>query len=117
MAGASGRLSGHLSGRLSVTPATGTELLAAIPDLARLRMSVFRDFPYLYAGSAEYEERYLRTYAQAPGALVVLARDGGRVVGLVSHVAELKQRIPAQLHVLKGRAGSTVRFVNQLQRV
>lgn len=44
-------------------------------------------------------------------------RDGGRVVGLVSHVAELKQRIPAQLHVLKGRAGSTVRFVNQLQRV
>ncbi|GAB3532375.1 SMC family ATPase [Arthrobacter tecti] len=44
-------------------------------------------------------------------------RDGGRVVGLVSHVPELKQRIPAQLHVLKGRTGSTLRFVDQLQRV
>ncbi len=44
-------------------------------------------------------------------------RDGGRVVGLVSHVAELKQRIPAQLHVSKGRAGSSVSFVNQLERV
>lgn len=44
-------------------------------------------------------------------------RDGGRVVGLVSHVPELKQRIPAQLHVLKGRSGSTLRFVDQLQRV
>lgn len=44
-------------------------------------------------------------------------RDGGRVVGLVSHVAELKQRIPAQLHVSKSRTGSTLRFVNQLQRV
>lgn len=44
-------------------------------------------------------------------------RDGGRVVGLVSHVAELKQRIPAQLHVTKGRAGSTVRFLDQLERV
>ena len=44
-------------------------------------------------------------------------RDGGRVVGLVSHVAELKQRIPAQLHVSKERTGSTLRFVNQLQRV
>lgn len=44
-------------------------------------------------------------------------RDGGRVVGLVSHVPELKQRIPAQLHVLKGRGGSSVRFVNQLERV
>ncbi len=35
-------------------------------------------------------------------------REGGRVVGLVSHVAELKARIPAQVHVRKGRAGSTL---------
>jgi exonuclease SbcC len=35
-------------------------------------------------------------------------RDGGRAVGIVSHVAELRQRIPAQLHVVKGRAGSHV---------
>ncbi|MCU1675168.1 MAG: exonuclease, partial [Frankiales bacterium] len=33
-------------------------------------------------------------------------REGGRVVGLVSHVAELRQRIPAQVHVRKGRSGS-----------
>jgi len=33
-------------------------------------------------------------------------REGGRVVGLVSHVAELRQRIPAQVQVRKGRAGS-----------
>ena len=37
-------------------------------------------------------------------------RDGGRVVGLVSHVAEMKQRIGAQLQVLKGRNGSTLRI-------
>ncbi|WP_460842974.1 SbcC/MukB-like Walker B domain-containing protein, partial [Nocardioides marmoraquaticus] len=35
-------------------------------------------------------------------------RDGGRVVGLVSHVAELRARVPAQLEVRKGRHGSTV---------
>jgi exonuclease SbcC len=35
-------------------------------------------------------------------------REGGRIVGLVSHVAELKQRIPAQVHVRKGRTGSTL---------
>jgi DNA repair exonuclease SbcCD ATPase subunit len=35
-------------------------------------------------------------------------REGGRVVGLVSHVADLRQRIPVQLRVDKGRAGSTV---------
>lgn len=37
-------------------------------------------------------------------------RDGGRVVGLVSHVGEMKQRITNQLQVVKGRHGSTVRI-------
>jgi DNA repair protein SbcC/Rad50 len=36
-------------------------------------------------------------------------RAGGRIVGIVSHVTELRQRIPAQVHVAKGRHGSHVR--------
>ena len=35
-------------------------------------------------------------------------RDGGRAIGIVSHVAELRQRIPMQLRVEKGRDGSRV---------
>jgi exonuclease SbcC len=35
-------------------------------------------------------------------------REGGRIVGIVSHVSELRQRIPARIHVRKGRHGSTV---------
>jgi exonuclease SbcC len=35
-------------------------------------------------------------------------REGGRIVGLVSHVAELRQRIPAQVQVVKTRTGSDV---------
>ncbi|GAA3459749.1 SMC family ATPase [Saccharothrix longispora] len=35
-------------------------------------------------------------------------RAGGRVVGLVSHVEELRQRIPTRLRVRKARAGSTL---------
>jgi exonuclease SbcC len=35
-------------------------------------------------------------------------RDGGRVVGLVSHVAELRNRVPSQLEVRKARQGSTL---------
>ncbi|MBO9521117.1 MAG: SMC family ATPase [Nocardioidaceae bacterium] len=38
-------------------------------------------------------------------------RDGGRVVGLVSHVPELRSRITTQLEVVKGRDGSTLRAV------
>jgi exonuclease SbcC len=36
-------------------------------------------------------------------------RDGGRTVGIVSHVTDLRQRIPVQLRVEKGRTGSHVR--------
>jgi exonuclease SbcC len=36
-------------------------------------------------------------------------RDGGRAVGIVSHVAELRTRIPAQLQVRKARTGSTLK--------
>lgn len=35
-------------------------------------------------------------------------REGGRVVGVVSHVAELRQRIPAQVEVRKTRSGSNL---------
>ncbi len=35
-------------------------------------------------------------------------RAGGRVVGLVSHVEELRQRIPTRLRVHKARSGSTL---------
>jgi exonuclease SbcC len=33
-------------------------------------------------------------------------REGGRVVGVVSHVTEMRHRIPTQLRVVKGRRGS-----------
>ncbi|MFF3244037.1 AAA family ATPase [Streptomyces sp. NPDC002870] len=37
-------------------------------------------------------------------------RERDRSVGIVSHVADLRRRIPAQLEVVKGRQGSTVRL-------
>jgi len=35
-------------------------------------------------------------------------REGGRAVGIVSHVTELRARIPQQLHVIKTQAGSRI---------
>ncbi|MFJ4410261.1 AAA family ATPase [Streptomyces sp. NPDC088910] len=37
-------------------------------------------------------------------------RERDRAVGIVSHVADLRHRIPAQLRVVKGRDGSSVRM-------
>ena len=60
---------------------TGERLKALLPDLARLRITVFRAFPYLYDGSLAYEERYLRTYVQAADSVIVGAFDGETVIG------------------------------------
>jgi GNAT superfamily N-acetyltransferase len=60
---------------------TGERLKAHLPDVARLRIEVFRDFPYLYDGNLDYEARYIASFAASPNALVVAAFDGDAVVG------------------------------------
>lgn len=60
---------------------SGDALKQYIPELASLRIEVFRDFPYLYDGDTEYEARYLQTYIQCPESVIVLAFDGDKVVG------------------------------------
>jgi exonuclease SbcC len=39
-------------------------------------------------------------------------REGGRLVGIVSHVAELRQRIPTRVHVRKHETGSSLELVS-----
>lgn len=58
----------------------GPEVGAVLDDLARLRIAVFRDWPYLYDGDLAYERRYLDLYTN-PRAIVVGAYDGDRMVG------------------------------------
>ncbi|HEC58374.1 hypothetical protein LCGC14_0946630 [marine sediment metagenome] len=60
---------------------SGEQLVRYIPELAQLRIQVFRDWPYLYDGDLAYEEKYLQTYIQAPDSVIVLAFDGDKVVG------------------------------------
>jgi hypothetical protein len=62
---------------------SGTDLLPYIPELARLRIEVFRDFPYLYDGTIEYEQKYLQTYIDHPDSVIVLAfdNDDNAIVG------------------------------------
>lgn len=57
---------------------------AALEDLARLRIAVFRDWPYLYDGSLDYERRYLRHFLDSPDAVLVVARDGEAIVGVAT---------------------------------
>jgi len=70
-----------MSDSITVQSFTGEGVAQYIPNVARLRIEVFREFPYLYAGSMEYEEKYLQTYINSPESVIVIAFDAGQVIG------------------------------------
>lgn len=87
---------------MDVRRLTQAETEAAFDDLARLRIEVFRDFPYLYEGDVDYERRYLATYMASPGAVVIGALDEGVLVGaataspLADHFEEFAEPFAAR---------------------
>ncbi|WP_114963285.1 GNAT family N-acetyltransferase [Tritonibacter mobilis] len=66
---------------LRIETLTGATLAAALDDVARLRIEVFRAWPYLYDGDLAYERDYLQSYRDSAGAVVVGAFDADRLVG------------------------------------
>ena len=69
---------------LRIERLSGKSIERYLPELARLRVTVFREFPYLYDGNQEYEEKYLATYVDVPDSVMVLVWDGATVVGASS---------------------------------
>jgi len=66
---------------LTIETLKSAQLTSALGALAELRIAVFRAFPYLYDGDLDYERKYLKRFSQAKGAVIVVARDGERIVG------------------------------------
>lgn len=59
----------------------GQAIASVSDDLARLRITVFRDYPYLYEGTPEYEKEYLKTYANADSSFLFAIYDQNKMVG------------------------------------
>ncbi len=66
---------------VTVESLTGDAIDAVIPEIAALRIAVFRAFPYLYDGDLDYEHAYLAALGSSARSVIVVARDGGRIVG------------------------------------
>lgn len=58
-------------------------VLDYLDQLAGLRLTIFREYPYLYDGQLEDEHQYLAGYA-AQGGDVLLALDGEQVAGAIT---------------------------------
>ena len=86
---------------IQVLRVTGTDMLPWLEHVARLRIAVFRDFPYLYDGDMAYEREYLQALSHAAGGVLVLALDAagapvGASTGMPLIEAEEAIRVPFQ---------------------
>lgn len=66
---------------MKVETLNGTALSEALDDIARLRIAVFRDWPYLYEGTMENEHSYLQAYEMSERAIALAVYDGDWLVG------------------------------------
>ena len=66
---------------LRIETLSGEAMKPHIETLARLRIAVFREFPYLYDGDPANEQVHLSHFARSPGAGLVVAFDGSEPVG------------------------------------
>lgn len=69
---------------LMIEARTGEALAALIPQMAQLRITVFREWPYLYEGTLDYERGYMSRFIEAPDHVAVCAFDGDRLVGVAT---------------------------------
>lgn len=87
---------------LSLRVFTGEEARAYLEPIAAMRIRFFREFPYLYEGSLDYETAYLETYFQSPNSRILLVFKDGKVVGF-SNVIPLNEELPEIKSELLGK--------------
>lgn len=61
---------------------TGQNLGDLIPQIAALRIEVFAEYPFLYAGDINYEMQYLKKFLTMENAIVVVALDQDVPIGI-----------------------------------
>lgn len=76
-----------MTDKLTFTTRTGPETASVFEDLAKLRIAVFKSYPYLYEGSVAYEMDYLKIYAKSERSLLFAVYDGSEMVGATTCIS------------------------------
>lgn len=80
-------MNSELKARLQYKKYTGAGIAHVFEDLAQMRMTIFREFPYLYkGGDIAYELNYLQTYAESSQSMVLTVYDEGKIIGATTCV-------------------------------
>ena len=87
---------------------TSLALALGLADVVTMHSGAVKiDAMFIDEGFGSLDEQTLEVAIDALNRL----RMDGRMIGIISHVNELKERIPVKLEVVKGKHGSTVRWI------
>ncbi len=62
----------------------GGDIAGYVETLANLRISTFREYPYLYEGNVTYEKSYLKGYTENEKSTLLLAKVNGELAGVLT---------------------------------
>lgn len=82
-----------MSPDIKIRTLTGAAIRTYIPSIAKLRMEILKEFPYLIAGSPEEDAQYLKRLSQSKDSIAILVFDGPKIIG-VSTGIPLKEERP-----------------------
>lgn len=60
---------------VTIQTLAGDQIKPYLEDLAKLRLTIFREYPYLYEGNMDYERRYLKRFVECSQSIMVVAKD------------------------------------------
>lgn len=100
---------------LCIKSFSGTEAKPYLSEIAQLRITMFREFPYLYEGDIEYEKMYLETYFKSPNSNILLLFDReGAVVGFSNSIPLNEEMLEIQQPFLdQGIDPSTYLYIGE----
>lgn len=67
---------------ITIVSFTDEKMQSLIPQIAELRIEVFKEYPFLYIGDYEYEKKYLQKFTSMNDAIVVAAFDNSTPIGM-----------------------------------
>lgn len=71
---------------LRIESLSGAESKKYFEDFARLRIEIFREYPYLYEGTVENERNYIENYLSNPQSRIFVLFDGDKICGMLTTV-------------------------------
>ena len=62
----------------------GKQFRSYASAVTSMRLSIFREWPYFYAGDEKVEADYSRLYAESSNSLLIIGRENGKIIGVTT---------------------------------